>query len=83
MRFFKKMMALYLLFFPLGATMASQSNTPPIYTEDKPVIMVTAKQPEFMIKLKSNATTGFSWFLRSYDATIVQPVKESFEKPEN
>lgn len=31
--------------------------------------------------MKSNPTTGYSWFLREYDSTIITPVKHSFEQP--
>lgn len=50
----------------------------PVYTEDKLSIMVQDKQPEFTIKLKSNPTTGYSWFLRSYDSNVLSPVKHHF-----
>src|SRR3990167_9939563 len=50
-----------------------------VYTEDKPAILLTPAQPEFVIKLKSNATTGYSWFLRKYDPHFVQPVKHVYQ----
>src|SRR3990167_1904967 len=50
-----------------------------LYTEDKPAILLTPAQPEFVIKLKSNATTGYSWFLRKYDPHFVQPVKHVYQ----
>ncbi|HLB58345.1 MAG TPA: protease inhibitor I42 family protein, partial [Gammaproteobacteria bacterium] len=50
-----------------------------VYTEDKPAIVLTSTQPEFVIKLKSNATTGYSWFLRKYDPHFVRPVKHVYQ----
>ncbi|RDI48738.1 hypothetical protein AQULUS_08980 [Aquicella lusitana] len=57
-----------------------QKNT--VYTEDKQNITVDRAHPEFTIKLKSNPTTGYAWFLREYDANLISPVKHSFQKPE-
>jgi len=67
---------LTLLFFIGNAAAAS-----PIYTEDKLAIMVTADKPEFVIKLTSNPTTGYSWYLREYDNNIISPVKHYFGAP--
>lgn len=54
---------------------------PGIYTEDKLAITVSADKPEFIIKLKSNPTTGYSWFLKRYNARLLKPLKHSFERP--
>jgi inhibitor of cysteine peptidase len=62
---------------------AVQPNNPEnnVYTVDKQHIMVSANQPEFILKLKSNPTTGYSWFLREYDSAIITPVKHEFLPP--
>ncbi|MES2217864.1 MAG: protease inhibitor I42 family protein [Pseudomonadota bacterium] len=52
---------------------------PTVYTQDKPVAMVTNEQPEFIIKLRSNPTTGYSWFLRGYNSEIIQPIKHLYQ----
>ncbi|EKD73353.1 MAG: hypothetical protein ACD_45C00348G0002 [uncultured bacterium] len=72
-----KGVAVLLLFF--HSVFAANANS--VYTEDKLAVMVLANHPEFIIKLKSNPTTGYSWFLRSYDANLIQPVKHVFEPP--
>ena len=54
----------------------------PTYTEDKTSIVADVKQLTFIIKLKSNPTTGYSWFLREYDADLITPVKHEFQQPE-
>lgn len=51
-----------------------------IFAEDKTNIMISADHPQFTIKLKSNPTTGFSWFLREYDANLIAPVKHSYQQ---
>ena len=54
--------------------------TETVYNEDKQNIVVTANQPDFSIELKSNPTTGYSWFLREYDANLITAVKHKFQK---
>lgn len=51
-----------------------------LYSEDKPNIVVTADKPTFTIKLKSNPTTGYSWFLRDYEIHFLTPINHHFEK---
>lgn len=52
-----------------------------MFTEETPNFVVTSAHPEFILKLKSNPTTGFSWFLREYDDKLITPVKHVFQKP--
>jgi inhibitor of cysteine peptidase len=56
----------------------SQTEMTP-YTDDKPVVTVISSQPVFVVKLKSNPTTGYSWFLREYNSNLLEPLKHSFE----
>ncbi|MBA3660731.1 MAG: protease inhibitor I42 family protein [Gammaproteobacteria bacterium] len=53
-----------------------------VYSEAKQSITVTSDQPVFTIKLKSNPTTGYAWFLRDYNHDLITPVKHSFTQPE-
>lgn len=77
--------ALISISFPLFASKAEPAVTSEkganIYTEDKQNIVISASQPEFILKLKSNPTTGYSWYLREYDSAIITPVKHSFLPP--
>ena len=59
----------------------NNSTSNKLYTEDNLNIMVSPDQPMFMIKLKSNPTTGYSWFLREYDASMIIPLKHNFQAP--
>lgn len=52
------------------------------YTEDKPSVTVDPHQPTFIIKLKSNPTTGYSWFLREYNNNLLLPVKHAYQHPD-
>jgi predicted secreted protein len=58
---------------------AATEQTPTVYTENKTAIIVLADHPQFTIKLQSNKTTGYSWFLRSYDMNLLQPIKHVYE----
>lgn len=69
-----------LILFISGHVYAAE-NSPPIYTEEKPVVLVTTQQTQFVIKLKSNPTTGYSWFLRDHDADLIEPVAHRFLAP--
>lgn len=65
------------------ATFAIESHTSNaannIYTEDKLNISLDPQHKEFVIKLKSNPTTGYSWFLREYNPNFIVPIKHSFQ----
>jgi inhibitor of cysteine peptidase len=63
------------------AKQAVETKAETIYSEDKQNILVTGGQREFTLKLKSNPTTGYSWFLREYDSQLLTPVKHRFQKP--
>lgn len=61
-------------------TVSAMPLTPAnVYGEDKLNISVDSKHPTFTIQLKSNPTTGYSWFLREYDAKLLQPVKHNYK----
>lgn len=77
MRLFKIISSIFMLF--VATTAFANTAEKNMYTEDKTAIVVTPDQPQFTIKLKSNPTTGYSWFLRGYDSHFIQPVKHIFE----
>ena len=62
-----------------GGPVQSADSTQNIYSEDKLNILVTVDQPQFTIKLPSNPTTGYSWYLREYDSNVVAPVKHHYQ----
>lgn len=70
----KFLLALSLLVLPIIAMAAN------IYQEDKTAFLVIAKDPAFTIQLKSNPTTGYQWFLQSYDSNLVTVVKHQFQR---
>lgn len=54
-----------------------------VYNEDHLGIMVSPDKTQFVIQLKSNPATGYSWFLREYDNRLIMPVKYQFEAAKN
>lgn len=60
----------------------SYAKAPPepnyTYTEQNQDILITTQHPQFIIKLKSNPSTGYSWFLREYDSNMIKPVKQEY-----
>ena len=54
-----------------------------IYSQDQFALTVTSDKPEFILKLKSNPTTGYSWFLTKYNPSVVKLVRHYFEAPMN
>ena len=70
-----------LLVISLNAVASAQKPEPGIYTEDKLSIMVSKEQPQFIIRLKANPTTGYNWFLGEYDAKLITPLKHKYEAP--
>lgn len=77
-------LAFFLLCSPTSCLLAAQNKTSaattPIYTQEKPNIVVTADAPLFTLKLESNPTTGYTWFLQEYDASLIQPVSHHYEQ---
>lgn len=53
-----------------------------VQLSDKP-ILVKSGVPEVIIRLPSNPTTGYSWFLSSYDAHLIQPLSYQYIAPKN
>lgn len=53
------------------------------YTQDKTAFTISAQDKEFVIKLKSNPTTGYTWFLTDYNSALLEPVKHVFEPATN
>ncbi|MCK4609242.1 MAG: protease inhibitor I42 family protein [Gammaproteobacteria bacterium] len=46
-------------------------------------IPVTKSNPSFSLKLKSNPSTGFSWYLIDYDKNLLQPVRHKYYAPDS
>ncbi|MCD6046018.1 MAG: hypothetical protein K0R48_1181 [Gammaproteobacteria bacterium] len=53
---------------PLPASQLVTASSDP-YTDANRAITVTADNPEFSIRLKSNPTTGYRWYLKAWPNT--------------
>ena len=62
---------------------SNKNDDSAIYTEGKRDILVSSSEPQFTIKLKSNPSTGYAWFLRRYNATFLIPIKHRFQQGNN
>jgi inhibitor of cysteine peptidase len=81
MRPIKWLVSILMFFYMANIVFAAAKGEPGIYTEDKRNILVTKDQPQFVIYLKANPTTGYNWFLREYDSKLVTPLKHTYEAP--
>jgi len=66
--------ALNIVFVASATTQSSDYNKP---------ILVKSSKPTVTISLVGNKTTGYSWFLKSYDQDLVQPLKYKYVAPQN
>lgn len=70
------------LFNFMGLAQAETEKNP-FYNEQKSNVVVVQDEPEFTIKLKSNPSTGFSWFLREYNTDLILPLKHRLIKSDS
>ncbi len=73
MQRFKFVMRLFLFLFPLSLFAKS-----PIYTETQTHITIKSSQPTFIIKLKSNPTTGYEWSV-NFNNKLLKLVRYMYE----
>jgi len=72
--------ALLGLWVGTAAVAASVEQAVKLTDLTKPV-QVNKKAPVVTILLKSNRTTGYSWFLKSYDRHLLTPMSASYVAP--
>lgn len=51
------------------------------YTDPSNIIQVTPADSTVTIKIKSNATTGYSWFLTDYNSAVLTPISSKYVAP--
>jgi inhibitor of cysteine peptidase len=68
-----KIIALLLSFFVMQNCFAIETFTDPNKT-----IVIKADKPEFVIELTANPTTGYTWLLKSYDNSLILPIKHHY-----
>jgi inhibitor of cysteine peptidase len=67
-----------LIFLTCASVVFAKEQSIPMYAQDKTSIAVTPSQAKFILKLTSNPTTGYSWFLREYDSRLLEPIEHHF-----
>lgn len=50
-------------------------------TDPKRTLNISEKYPEFSITLRSNPTTGYSWFMKKYNPHFITVVKHVYHPP--
>jgi inhibitor of cysteine peptidase len=71
----KNLKYLFLLTFAI-CTISYAAQHPPAtnatqFTNSAEIITVSVNSPTFLIRLKSNPTTGYSWFAKKYDMQLI------------
>ena len=61
---------------------AAMFNDVKEYSDASKPIIVTKTLGEFKLKLAANPTTGYQWFLKSYDDRLLMPIKQAYQAPE-
>lgn len=77
----KRFIALCVLFIWAGSAWAEKPVAPVFAKIDKP-ILVRSDHPKFQIKLQSNASTGYGWFLESADHSFITPLSSQYFPPQ-
>jgi len=73
-----------LLLLTTGVCVGSEGNKNKVeFTDPLKSIIVEKSNPVFSIVIQSNPTTGYSWLLKSYDATLISPIGHKFYPPTN
>ncbi len=68
-----------LLLFSCGISCAAKKSDA---TDPQKPIVVKASDPNFVITLSSNPTTGYSWSLKTYDSDLIKPISRKYYPPQ-
>ena len=74
----KKIVSVGMLLLALSLQITNAAK-PAVFNDDKRNIHLVAPQTEFSLRVKSNPTTGYSWFLRDYNSALFTPIKHTRE----
>ncbi len=51
------------------------------FTDPSTIVQVSPADSTVIIKIKSNATTGYSWFLTDYNPAVLTPISSKYLAP--
>lgn len=81
MSYYNKFMAILALFCGFLCGSVQAADAPKSYNNPDKSITVSAQEPEFTIRLASNPTTGYSWFIKRYPKTLLELKSHRFIPP--
>jgi predicted secreted protein len=67
-----------ILSLPVFADPVDNSKNGNGFTDPNKSIVVTKTTPTFTIKMQSNPTAGYSWFLKEIDYQLITPVSRAY-----
>ncbi len=57
------------------------AKPPIVFTDPSKALVINKPNYTFNIKVQSNPSTGYSWFLKSYTTGLIVPLKRRFYPP--
>lgn len=75
----KKNLSIFI--FALLTPLLALAHDVPVYTDANRPIMQGADQSEFVIQLNANPSTGYAWFLKSYDPNYIKVIQHQYIQP--
>ena len=69
--------------FLCSSAFALTKETPPGVNESNKSVVINNSAPDFQLRLPANPTTGYSWFLKSYDHKLLHVIRNSYEAPQS
>ena len=69
-----------IILFTLGLSAVAATHAD-FFTNPNKTLQVTQAAPTVTLKIKSNPSTGYSWFLVDYNPTLLVPVSHAFVPP--
>ena len=60
---------------------SSIAKKQPVASDYSKPIIVKSSAPSFTINLPANRTTGFSWFISSYNNKLIMPISAKYQAP--
>lgn len=80
MNYFKKIWVALLL--TTCTVLSAQAAAPQTnFSDPNKTIMVSKQAPQFTITLRSNPSTGYSWFIKKYNPDFIKVIKHKYMPP--
>ncbi len=52
-----------------------------LFAENNNIVQATNSKPNFLIKIKSNPSTGYKWYIKDYDRNLLYLTKHDYVAP--